>query len=103
MLVCLPYRVYGGLRFFGRREIKDALAYLRLIENRNDDSAFERVINECPPGRIGARQRGAPAGGERGGIPCPCGPPWDPILAETSSRPARVTGVAEKFAKLIRE
>lgn len=41
----MPYRVYGGLRFFERAEIKDALAYLRLIANRNDDAAFERVVN----------------------------------------------------------
>jgi DNA helicase-2/ATP-dependent DNA helicase PcrA len=43
--LAIPYRVYGGLRFFERAEIKDALAYLRLISNRNDDSSFERVIN----------------------------------------------------------
>ncbi|NQY86789.1 MAG: DNA helicase II [Colwellia sp.] len=41
----LPYRIYGGQRFFERQEIKDALAYLRLINNRNDDAAFERIIN----------------------------------------------------------
>ncbi|MGL4825969.1 MAG: DNA helicase II [Vibrionaceae bacterium] len=41
----LPYRIYGGMRFFERQEIKDALAYLRLINNRLDDVAFERVIN----------------------------------------------------------
>ncbi len=41
----MPYRVYGGLRFFERAEIKDALAYLRLIANRSDDAAFERVVN----------------------------------------------------------
>jgi DNA helicase-2/ATP-dependent DNA helicase PcrA len=41
----VPYRVYGGLRFFERQEIKDALAYLRLIANRHDDAAFERVVN----------------------------------------------------------
>ena len=41
----LKYRIYGGLRFFERQEIKDALAYLRLINNRDDDAAFERVIN----------------------------------------------------------
>jgi len=41
----IPYRIYGGLRFFERAEIKDALAYLRLIANRNDDQAFERVVN----------------------------------------------------------
>jgi DNA helicase-2/ATP-dependent DNA helicase PcrA len=41
----LPYRIYGGQRFFERQEIKDALAYLRIINNRDDDTAFERVIN----------------------------------------------------------
>lgn len=41
----IPYRVYGGQRFFDRAEIKDALAYLRLVANRQDDTAFERVIN----------------------------------------------------------
>ncbi len=40
-----PYRVYGGLRFFERMEIKNALAYLRIISNRNDDASFERVVN----------------------------------------------------------
>jgi len=42
----IAYRVYGGLRFFERAEIKDALAYLRLIDNRQDDASFERVINQ---------------------------------------------------------
>lgn len=41
----VPYRVYGGQRFYDRLEIKNALAYLRLLLNRNDDTAFERVIN----------------------------------------------------------
>ncbi|MFP5344419.1 MAG: DNA helicase II, partial [Gammaproteobacteria bacterium] len=41
----IPYRVYGGLRFFERAEIKDALAYLRLIANTGDDASFERVVN----------------------------------------------------------
>ena len=50
----IPYRVYGGLRFFERAEIKDALAYLRLVANRNDDAAFERVVNR-PTRGIGAR------------------------------------------------
>jgi DNA helicase-2/ATP-dependent DNA helicase PcrA len=50
----IPYRVYGGLRFFERAEIKDALAYLRLIANRDDDSSFERVVNK-PTRGIGAR------------------------------------------------
>jgi len=41
----LPYRVYGGQRYFERAEIKDALAYLRLLANSDDDSAFERAVN----------------------------------------------------------
>ena len=41
----LPYRIYGGQRFFERQEIKDALAYMRIINNRDDDAAFERIIN----------------------------------------------------------
>jgi DNA helicase-2/ATP-dependent DNA helicase PcrA len=50
----LPYKVYGGLRFFERAEIKDALAYLRLIANHDDDASFERVVN-LPTRGIGAR------------------------------------------------
>ncbi len=50
----MPYRVYGGLRFYERAEIKDALAYLRLSANRHDDPAFERVVN-VPPRGIGSR------------------------------------------------
>ncbi|MFQ5609455.1 MAG: 3'-5' exonuclease, partial [Woeseiaceae bacterium] len=50
----IPYRVYGGLRFFERAEIKDALAYLRVISNRDDDSSFERIVNR-PTRGIGAR------------------------------------------------
>ncbi|ATA26243.1 DNA helicase II [Brenneria goodwinii] len=50
----MPYRIYGGMRFFERQEIKDALAYLRLIANRNDDAAFERVVN-TPTRGIGDR------------------------------------------------
>ncbi|HEY8520414.1 MAG TPA: DNA helicase II [Gammaproteobacteria bacterium] len=50
----IPYRVYGGLRFFERAEIKDALAYLRLIANRDDDPSFERAVN-TPPRGVGAR------------------------------------------------
>ena len=50
----MPYRVYGGLRFFERAEIKHALAYLRLLDNPNDDTSFMRVVN-FPPRGIGAR------------------------------------------------
>ncbi len=50
----IKYRIYGGMRFFERQEIKDALCYLRLINNRQDDAAFERVIN-TPTRGIGER------------------------------------------------
>jgi len=50
----VPYRVYGGLRFFERQEIKHALAYLRLLTNPEDDGAFLRVVN-FPTRGIGAR------------------------------------------------
>ncbi|MFZ5593863.1 MAG: DNA helicase II [Pseudomonadota bacterium] len=50
----IPYRIYGGLRFFERAEIKDALAYLRLIANREDDASFERVVN-TPTRGVGER------------------------------------------------
>jgi hypothetical protein len=50
----VPYRVYGGLRFFERAEVKHALAYLRLLENPNDDTSFLRVVN-FPARGIGAR------------------------------------------------
>ncbi|MHB1239938.1 MAG: DNA helicase II [Gammaproteobacteria bacterium] len=63
----IPYRVYGGQRFFERAEIKDALAYLRLLANPDDDAGFERVVNMPARGigertlaavRQGARERG---------------------------------------------
>ncbi|MDH3790068.1 MAG: UvrD-helicase domain-containing protein, partial [Xanthomonadales bacterium] len=50
----IPYRVYGGQRFFERTEVKDALAYLRLLLNPNDDAALERVINK-PARAIGEK------------------------------------------------
>jgi len=50
----VPYKVYGGLRFFERAEVKHALSYLRLIENPNDDTSFLRVVN-FPARGIGAR------------------------------------------------
>lgn len=53
----LPYRIYGGLRFFERQEIKDALGYLRLINNRGDEASFERIVN-TPTRGIGERTLG---------------------------------------------
>jgi DNA helicase II / ATP-dependent DNA helicase PcrA len=50
----IPFRVYGGMRFFERAEIKDTLAYLRLIANRDDDAAFERAVN-TPTRGLGER------------------------------------------------
>ena len=50
----IPYRVYGGFRFFDRAEVKDALAYLRLSVNQNDDLAFERA-SSMPPKGLGAK------------------------------------------------
>ena len=54
MATATPYKVYGGLRFFDRAEIKNALAYLRMMSNRNDDASFERIIN-TPTRGIGAK------------------------------------------------
>ena len=50
----LAYRIYGGMRFFDRQEIKDALGYLRLVANRDDDAAFERIVN-TPARGIGGK------------------------------------------------
>jgi DNA helicase II / ATP-dependent DNA helicase PcrA len=52
----IPYRIYGGVRFFERAEIKDVLAYLRLLVNRRDDHALERIVN-IPPRGIGESTR----------------------------------------------
>jgi DNA helicase-2/ATP-dependent DNA helicase PcrA len=64
----MPYRVYGGLRFFERQEVKHALAYLRLVASLDDDGAVSRVIN-FPARGIGARsvEQLAEAAKERGG------------------------------------
>ncbi len=50
----VPYRVYGGLRFFERAEVKDVMAYLRMLENPNDDTSFLRVVN-LPARGVGAK------------------------------------------------
>src|SRR3546814_1342752 len=50
----IPYKVYGGLRFFERQEVKHALAYLRLMDNPDDDTSWLRVVN-FPARGIGAR------------------------------------------------
>ncbi|MDE0450950.1 MAG: DNA helicase II [Gammaproteobacteria bacterium] len=54
LMADIPYRIYGGLRFFERAEVKNALAYMRLMNQRHADVAFERVVN-TPPRGIGDR------------------------------------------------
>ena len=70
----VPYRVYGGLRFFERAEVKHALAYLRLIENPNDDTSFLRVVNF--PTRASARARWSCCRTPRGSPAAACSRAW---------------------------
>ncbi|PWI31758.1 DNA helicase II [Vibrio albus] len=94
----LPYRIYGGMRFFERQEIKDALSYLRLMANRNDDTAFERIVNTPTRGlgdktletiRFAARDRGATM--------------WEASVAliEEKVLPGRAAGALSRFIELI--
>jgi DNA helicase II / ATP-dependent DNA helicase PcrA len=94
----MPYRVYGGLRFFERAEIKDALAYLRLLENRDDDASFERIIN-LPTRGIGARSielLRETARHEGSSL-------WRAIetMTRDGQTPSRVTTLFNNFVKLI--
>ncbi len=94
----IPYRVYGGLRFFERQEIKDALAYLRLVNNRNDDGAFERIIN-LPTRGIGARTVDIIREAARGsGVSM-----WQAAynIIEHKQLPARALGTLQQFIHLI--
>ncbi len=58
MRAALPYAIVGGIRFYERKEIKDLLAYLRVLANPADDASFERIVN-CPPRGIGEQTLGA--------------------------------------------
>jgi DNA helicase-2/ATP-dependent DNA helicase PcrA len=93
----MPYRVYGGLRFFERAEIKDALAYLRLVASRADDTSFERIVN-LPTRGIGAKtldtlRDTARAGGTS---------LWHAAVAAVQSGlPARAAQALESFLELI--
>ncbi len=96
----MPYRVHGGLRFYERAEIKDALAYLRLIANRDDDGAFERVVN-MPARGVGARtmdalREAARAAGES---------LWRTAarLIEEKALPARAASALGGFRELIED
>ncbi len=96
----LPYRVHGGLRFYERADIKDALAYLRLLANRDDDGAFERVVN-MPARGVGARtldalRQAARAAGES---------LWRAAsrLVEERSLASRAAGAVSGFMSLVEE
>ena len=62
----VPYRIVGGTRFYDRREIKDAIAYLRAVDNPDDDVNVRRILNE-PKRGIGDRAEGAVVSRRRGG------------------------------------
>ena len=94
----IPYRVHGGLRFFERAEIKDALAYLRLINNPHDDASFERIIN-TPIRGIGAKTLDLirdVAKAERLSL-------WEAMgmLCKSDALPLRTQKPLEHFGKLI--
>ena len=92
----IPYRVYGGQRFYERLEIRNALAYLRLITNRHDDAAFERVVNTPTRGigtatidqlRASARERGISL--------------WAAAVQVAAGLPARARNALTAFLDLI--
>ena len=96
----IPYRVYGGQRYFERAEVKDALSYLRLAANRHDDAAFERAVN-TPPRGIGERtldQLRRQARAQDISM-------WDAALAELSAAElnARAKNALRGFMTLIEE
>ncbi len=92
----IPYRVYGGLRFFERAEIKDALAYLRITQTRSDDVSFERVVN-LPTRGIGQTTLDKVREvARREGIPL-----WDAALAVIPSLPARAGTALGGFIALV--
>lgn len=94
----IPYRVYGGLRFFDRAEIKNALAYARFVMNPNDDTAFERIIN-LPARGIGEKtlstiREWAKSQGQS---------LWQVISSNALNLPARATFALQNFVSLITE
>ena len=96
----IPYRVYGGLRFFERAEIKDALAYLRLLNNRASDPAFERIIN-VPTRGIGARTIEAVRDHARAHTVSM----WEAAIALSTGSvlPARASTALARFVELIND
>ena len=96
----VPYRVFGGMRFYERMEIKDALAYLRLAANREDDASFERIVN-TPPRGIGQRSLEEIRGRARGeNIPL-----WQAARALVTDKllPSRSLTALERFIGLIEQ
>ncbi|MCB1790972.1 MAG: DNA helicase II, partial [Gammaproteobacteria bacterium] len=94
----IPYRVYGGLRFFERAEIKDALAYLRLAQNRHDDPSFERAVNQ-PPRGIGPRTLDAVRAHARDFV-CSLWQAADDLL-RGGAMPARAANALRGFLELV--
>tara|TARA_R110001599_G_scaffold353459_1_gene592623 strand:+ start:336157 stop:338307 length:2151 start_codon:yes stop_codon:yes gene_type:complete len=96
----MPYRIYGGQRFYERMEIRNALAYLRLLLSRGDDAAVERVIN-TPPRGIGGKTLDTVRDCARGREISL----WQAIAAviEEKLLPARAMGALAGFATLINE
>jgi len=94
----IPYRIYGGLRFFERAEIKDALAYLRLVLNRADDPSFERCVN-TPPRGIGPRTLDAVRAHTRD-FGCSL---WQAskALLRGAGMPARAANALQRFLELV--
>ena len=94
----MPYRVYGGLRFFERAEIKDALAYLRLAASRADDTSFERVVN-LPVRGIGAKTMDLVRETARGqGTSL-----WNAAVASQETLPQRAAQALQGFMQLIEQ
>jgi DNA helicase-2/ATP-dependent DNA helicase PcrA len=96
----IPYRVYGGLRFFERAEIKDALAYLRLLSNPHDDGGFERAVN-MPPRGIGPKTMDHLRAHARM-LTCSL---WQAAvdLLEGGGMPKRAASALQRFLDLIKE
>ncbi len=96
----IPYRVYGGLRFFERAEIRDAMAYLRLISHAEDDAAFERVVN-TPTRGVGPRTLDAVRAHARD-FGCSL---WQATaeLLQGGAMPARASKALSGFVELIEE
>lgn len=96
----IPYRIYGGQRFFERAEIKNALAYLRLIRSRDDDAALERVIN-LPTRGIGEKTlEGLREAARAQGVSL-----WKAMLAQLAGRAVsgRAATALQGFVQLIEE